>query len=141
MLDLQSDEDDKDQNENELELIRPKIELDVTQVQDRDDDPSFEEDEKDKKVNVASEDQKEMDNEDLYMNQIIKQETDESNKQTETNDETDEILALLMNEKYEILPDLTSKKEKPFHESIEPQEEIEDPDHPLRLADYVISYP
>jgi len=45
-----------------------------------------------------------------------------------------------MNEKYEILPDLTSNKEKAFHESIEPQEEIED-NHPLRLADYVISYP
>jgi hypothetical protein len=37
-------------------MIRPKIELDVTQVQDRDDDPSFEEDEKDKKKNVVSED-------------------------------------------------------------------------------------
>jgi len=36
---------------------------------------------------------------------------------------------------------LTSKKDKPFHESFEPQEEIEDKDHPLSLGDYVISYP
>ena len=52
-----------------------------------------------------------MDNEAQYKSEIIKQGTEErpKNKDNEDNDETDEILALLQNEKYEILPDITSK--------------------------------